>query len=530
MLDILIRNGTVFDGTGAPGFTAGVGVSGDTIVLVGQADADAKQVIDASGKAVTPGFIDLHTHSDVSFLVDPLADSKLRQGVTLELFGNCGMSICAPLTGMAKESLTAWSSRYGVDLKTGWTDFAGYLSALEKARSPINIATQVGHGQVRLAVIGMDARAPTPEELDRMVSLVAESLDAGALGFSTGLWYAPGSYSLTDEVVALAQPAADRGLLYSSHVRSEGDDACGLFVAHAEAVEIGRRTGARIQISHVKALSPGLWGRGGELIEGIERARREGVDVAGDQYPYTWSSTSISGALFPRWALAGGRAETLKRLADADMRERVKHGIAGFFPRYHGPDGCTLGTFAGERRYEGMNLVEIAGEMRCPPEEAAARLYQKSEGSMVLHSIEEVDLYEIARSGNIAVASDGMSLRTTGPLSAGKPHPRSYGTNARFLDHMVREKKLEPFAEAIRKMTALPAQRLGLARRGRLAPGQIADVLVFDPAQVREHATYAGPHQYATGMDWVLVNGKPALADGKPTGATPGRVLRSKAD
>lgn len=530
MLDFLIKNGTVFDGTGAPGFTADVAVQGDRTVQVGRVEGEAKQVIDASGKAVTPGFIDLHTHSDVSFLVDPLADSKLRQGVTLELFGNCGMSFCAPLTGMAKESLTAWCSRYGVDLKTGWTDFAGYLSALEKAGSPINVATQVGHGQVRTAVIGMDARAPTSEELDRMTALVSESLEAGALGFSTGLWYAPGSYSLTDEVVALAQPAADRGLLYSSHVRSEGDDACGLFVAHAEAVEIGRRTGARIQISHVKALSPGLWGRGGDLIEGIERARREGVDVAGDQYPYTWSSTSISGALFPRWALAGGRAETLKRLADADMRERVKSGIAGFFPRFHGPDGCVVGTFAGERRYEGMRLVEIAREMRCPPEEAAARLYEMSEGGMVLHTIEEVDLYEIARSAHIAVASDGMSLRTTGPLSAGKPHPRSYGTNTRYLEHMVGEKKLVPFAEAIRKMTTLPAQRLGLARRGRLAPGQVADVLVFDPAQVREHATYADPHQYATGMDWVLVNGKPALADGKPTGATPGRVLRSKSD
>ena len=431
---------------------------------------------------------------------------------------------------MARESLSNWTSRYNADFTPGWTNFKGWLAALEKAGSTVNIATQVGHGQVRLAVLGMEARAPTPEELDRMVAIVAESLDAGALGFSTGLWYAPGAYSLTDEVIALAQPAADRGLLYSSHVRSEGDDACGLFVAHAEAAEIGRRTGARIQISHVKALSPGLWGRGHELIDGIERVRREGIDIAGDQYPYTWSSTLISGALFPRWALAGGRAETLKKLADADMRERVKAGIAAFFPRFHGAEGCVMGTYTGDRRYEGMSLVEIARDMRCVPEEAAARLYEKSEGSMVLHTIADEDVYAIAASEHVAVASDGYSLRTTGPLSAGKPHPRSYGTNTRYLEHMVREKRIVTFEQAIRKMTALPAQRLGLSRRGRIAPGQAADVLVFDPSNVHERATYAAPHQYSTGMDWVIVNGTPAVANGVQTGATPGRVLRSKAD
>jgi N-acyl-D-amino-acid deacylase len=530
MLDILIKNGTVFDGTGAPGFAAGVGVSGDTIALVGQADADAKQVIDASGKAVMPGFIDLHTHSDLSFLQDPLADSKLTQGVTLELFGNCGMSFCAPLIGMAKTQFEEQIARRNAAIKPAWTSFGGYLIALEKAGSTINIATQVGHGTVRTAVMGMDARAPTTDELDRMVSLVAESLDAGALGFSTGLWYAPGSYSLTEEVIALAVPAAERGLLYSSHVRSESDDACGLFPAHAEAVEIGRRTGARVQISHVKAVGPTFWGRGGELIEGIERARREGIDVAGDQYPYPWSSTSISGCMFPRWALAGGRAETLKRLADSEIRARVKQDTSKFIARFHGAEGCVVAQYPPEGKYEGLALADIATDMRCEPEEAAMRLYEESEGGMVLHSMEEVDVYTIARSPHIAVASDGSSLRTTGPLSSGKPHPRNYATNSRFLEHMVREKKVVGLEEAIRKMTSLPAQRLGLTRRGRIAPGLVADVLVFDPTAVKQHATFADPHRGSTGMDWVLVNGRPALADGKPTGAKPGRVLRSKSD
>jgi N-acyl-D-amino-acid deacylase len=439
------------------------------------------------------------------------------------------MSFCAPLTGMAKTQFEEQLLRRGASLKPYWTAFDGYLKALEKAGSTINIATQVGHGTVRTAVLGMDARSPAPEELDRMVSLVAESLDAGALGFSTGLWYAPGSYSLTEEVIALARPAAERGLLYSSHVRSESDDACGLFPAHAEAVEIGRRTGVRVQVSHVKAVGPKFWGRGGELTEGIERARREGIDVAGDQYPYPWSSTAISGCMFPRWALAGGRTETLKRLADADVRARVKQDTSKFIERFHGPEGCVVAQFPPERKYEGLSLADIAADMRCEPEEAAIRLYEESEGGMVLHSMEDIDVYTIARSSHIAVASDGSSLRTTGPLSAGKPHPRNYATNSRFLEHMVREKKVVGLEEAVRKMTSLPAQRLGLSRRGRIAPGQVADVLVFDPAQVKQHATFAAPHRYSAGMDWVLVNGKAALANGKPTGATPGRVLRKKA-
>ncbi len=530
MLDILIKGGTVIDGTGSPGFRADVGVLGGEIVAVGQAGDAARQTLDASGRVVTPGFIDLHTHSDMSFLQDPLADSKLTQGVTLELFGNCGMSFCAPLTGMARAQFEERLSRTGGDIKPGWTGFDGYLAALDKAGSTINVATQVGHGTVRTAVMGMDARAPTTEELDSMAGLVSESLDAGALGFSTGLWYAPGSYSLTEEVIALAGPAAERGLLYSSHVRSESDDACGLFPAHAEAVEIGRRTGVRVEISHVKAVGPKFWGRGGELVEGIERARREGIDVAGDQYPYPWSSTSISGSMFPRWALAGGRAATLKLLADADVRVRVKQDTAQYIARFHGAEGCVVAQFPAEAKYEGKSLADIGAAMRCAPEEAAVRLYEKSEGSMVLHSMEDVDVYTIARSPHISVASDGSSLRTTGPLSSGKPHPRSYATNSRFIEHMVKEKKVVGLEEAVRKMTTLPAQRLGLTRRGRIAPGQAADVLVFNPSAVKQHATFADPHRASTGMDWVLVNGRAAVADGKPTGSTAGMVLRRKTD
>ena len=533
MLDVLITNGTVIDGTGSPGVPADIGIKGDTIVQVaapGQGATEAATTIDAAGRVVTPGFIDLHTHSDSSFLIDPHADSKLTQGVTLELFGNCGMSFCAPLIGMARDQFKDRMDRSGDTLEATWTDFDGYLTALENAGSTINVATQVGHGTVRAAVLGMDPRAPSADELDRLVQLTAESLDAGALGVSTGLWYAPGSYSLADEIIAYTQPAADRGKLYSSHIRSEADDLSGLFPAHAEAIEIGRRTGARIQISHVKAVGPKFWGRGHELLEGMHRARQEGIDVAGDQYPYAWSSTGFSGAMFGRWALVGGRKKTLERLSDSDIRARIRTDTIYYINRNHDARGCVIANFPPDKSLEGRSLQDVADEWGVEAAEAALRLYERSEGSYVLHSMEDRDVYDIAADPFIAVASDGSSLRDEGPLATGKPHPRSYATNSQFIEHMVFEKKLVSLEEAIRKMTSLAASRLGLTRRGRIAVGQVADVLVFKPSEVKAVATFVEPHQYSTGMHHVLVNGKQAIASGKVTGQLHGKVLRTLKD
>lgn len=533
MLDVLIKNGSLIDGTGTPATPADIGIKGDSIVQVaapGQIEAEAASTIDAAGKVVTPGFIDLHTHSDSSFLIDPHADSKLTQGVTLELFGNCGMSFCAPLIGMAKDQFNDRLARSGDTLEATWTDFDGYLTALENSGSTINVATQVGHGTVRSAVLGMESRLPTPEEVDRIQQLTAESLDAGALGVSTGLWYPPGSYSLTDEIIAYTQPAADRGKLYSSHIRSEADDLSGLFPAHAEAIEIGRRTGARIQISHVKAVGPKFWGRGHELLEGMHRARQEGLDVAGDQYPYAWSSTGFSGAMFGRWALAGGRQKTLERLGDSDVRARIRTDVNYYINRNHDAHGCVIASFPPDQALEGRSLQDVADEWGVEPQEAALRLYEQSEGSYVLHSMEDADVYVIAADPFVTVASDGSSLRDEGPLSSGKPHPRSYGTNIRYIEHMVLEKKVVSLEEAIRKMTSLSASRLGLTRRGRIAVGQVADVCVFKPEDLRENATYENPHQYSTGMEHVLVNGKPAIANGKVTSDLNGRVLRKLTD
>jgi len=530
MIELLVKNGFVIDGSGAPGFAADVVIHGDRIDAIGKIDQPARTTIDARGQVVCPGFIDLHTHSDGSFLVDPLADSKVRQGVTLELMGNCGMSFCAPLKGIAKEYLDQWLDRYGKPMKPTWDAMGGYLDALAAAGSTLNVAAQVGHGTVRQCVMGMDARAPSPDELAEMRRLVAESIDQGAMGFATGLYYAPGSYSLTDEVIALAQEAANRGRVYSSHLRSEGADGCGLFTAYHEAIEIGRRTGVRVQLSHVKCKGTPVWGRGGEVLEIIERARGEGLDVAGDQYPYSRSSTTLTGALFPRWSLVGGRGVTLGRLASSGDRDRVRAGVAEIIALYDSADAVLVSSFSPERSYEGLTLTEVSERLECEPAEAVLRMYEKAEASVILASLAQRDVDLIAQAPYISVASDGASLRTAGPLSLGKPHPRSYGTNARFLKEFVREKKAVRLEEAIRRMTSLPASRMDLSHRGRLAPGYLADVVVFDPGTVADTATFVEPHSYAIGVDHVFVNGVHTVKNGAPTGARAGRVIRSKAD
>ncbi|HCV26943.1 MAG TPA: D-aminoacylase [Dehalococcoidia bacterium] len=532
MFDVVIKNGLVLDGTGAPGYRADIGVRGDRIAAIGDIPGEASRVIDNAGSVVTPGFIDLHAHSDLSFLIDPLADSKLRQGVTLELVGNCGMSYCAPLNKRTGDIYAGWLSRMGgepQDEGPGWTEFGGWLDTLSDAGSVINVATQIGHNQVRSAVIGADARAPSYEEIEAMRRIVAEALDAGAMGFSTGLYFPPGYYSLTDEIITLNQEAADRNRLYSSHTRSESDEPPGLFVALNEAIEIGRRTGGRIEVSHVKAHGPRVWDRSSRILETMRDARRDGVDVAGDQYPYTACGTPLSGAIFNRWAHDGGRPALLERIGDADLRQRLSDEAEYAMVRFQGPAGCVISGYDPDHSLEGQTLAEVAETRNADPITTAFDLLLDGEVSVVLTSMCDSDVDIIAGGEMISVASDGMSLRTEGPLSAGKPHPRSYGTNARFIQRMVLERNVVGLEEAIRKMTTLPAQRLGLENRGRIAPGGFADIAVFVPEAMKEHATFADPHQYSTGVSHVLVNGRLAIDSGVPTGKTAGRVIRDNA-
>ena len=530
MYDLLIKNGRIYDGTGTPPYNADVAASGGEIVAIGKLDGEAAKTVDARGMAVSPGFIDLHTHSDMSFLLDSTAQSKVRQGVTLELAGNCGMSFCAPLLGDARELFETRASQYGDTLDVTWTDFAGYIDAVEKARSTLNIAFQVGHGTIRTCVIGQEDRAPNSAELDQMKALVAESLDAGAMGFSTGLYYAPGNYARLDEVIELAGVAAERNKLYSTHMRDEASRTVGWFVAINEALEIGRRTGIRVEISHVKCAGPAVWGRAADGLALFERARDEGVDVAGDQYPYTASSTSLTGALFPRWALAGGREATLERMDDADLRQQLLAGIADTFSQGRGAEGVVIARYVPDPGYEGMNLNQIADDLNCAPAEAALRMYEQSEASVISHGMQEENVDLIAGHPLISIGSDGSSLSTEGILSVGKPHPRSYGTNPRFLSRFVRERNIVSLEEAIRKMTMLPASRLGLSRRGRIAPGFSGDLVVFDPDTVADTATFENPHSYPVGIPHVAVNGTLVIENNEFTGQTPGKIIRDFGD
>ncbi len=526
MYDLIFKNGSVYDGTGSPPYSAEVAVAGDEIVAVGRLDGESVKTIDATGLAVTPGFIDLHTHSDASFLHDPTAQSKVRQGVTLELAGNCGSSFCAPVIGKAREQLEARLGRGPEAQRLGWTSFGEYLDAVEAARPPLNLACQVGHGTIRACIVGLDARAPSPDEQDRMQELVVECLDAGAMGFSTGLFYDPGNYARLEEVIEICRSVSERDKIYSTHIRDEGAHSVGLFVALNEAIEVSRRTGVRLEISHVKCVGPTVFGRAADVLELMESAVYEGLDVAGDQYPYTAASTRLTGAIFPRWALAGGRAEAMERLADAKTRSQVKDGINYNYEWNRSPEGVVISRLAEDTRFEGMTMTAIAEEFGCDPAEAAVRLYEMGEAMVVIHAMREDDVLEIAQHPLISVGSDGSSLSTEGVLSAGVPHPRSYGTFPRFIAEFVRRHDVVSFAEAIRKMTTLPASRMGLTRRGRIAPGFAADIVALDPVTVADTATFESPHSYAVGVPHVAVNGAMVIEDGEYTRAAPGKVIR----
>src|SRR5262245_5322837 len=357
MYDLLIKNGLIIDGTGSAPYRADVAVRDGDIAVIGQVEGESHKTIDAGEQVVSPGFIDLHTHSDLSFLLDPTAQSKVRQGVTLELAGNCGSSFCAPLQGMTHELLQTRVSQYTETFTPTWNDFAGYLDAVQWAGATLNLAVQVGHGTVRSCVLGMEARAASAAELERMKAVVAERLDAGCMRFSTGLFYTPRSYAGLEEVIDLAAVVAARGKLYSTHMRDEGSHNVGLFVALNEAIEIGRRTGIRVQISHVKCMGPSVWGRATDVLELFERTRREGIDIAGDQYPYTAGSTSLTGALYPRWALEGGREATLERQADASQRQRLHADLMANFATQSNATGIVVARFVPEPQFEGSSLA-----------------------------------------------------------------------------------------------------------------------------------------------------------------------------
>ena len=529
MLDIIVRGGKVVDGSGREAYKADLGLQGDRIVAIGDlAGREARRTVDAAGRVVAPGFIDIHSHSDATVLLAPRMESKLMQGVTLEVTGNCGES-AAPLRGEALAEAERSLARDG-DIRCEWRGVGEYLETVEKRGIATNYATIAGQGTIRACVLGAAMRAPEARELEEMRALLREALEEGAFGLSTGLIYPPSAYADLEELVALSSAMAPYGAFYASHIRNEGDR---LLESVAEALTIGERAGVPVQLSHHKASGRRNWGKVERSLAMMEDARGRGMDVTADQYPYIASSTGLATVL-PDWAHEGGSEAMTARLRDPATRERIHAEIASSPKGWENPasiHGWAAIVIAGcrsDHSVEGLNLLEIAAKTGEEPLEAAFRLLAENEGSVqvVMFSMREEDVRTVMRSPIVAVGSDSTARAPSGPMSGGKPHPRCYGTFPRLLGRYVRELGVLSLEEAVRKMTGLPAARLGLSDRGRIKEGAFADLVVFDPDRIADRATFADPHQFPTGIDLVLVNGVVAAEGGRQTEALAGKVLR----
>jgi dihydroorotase/N-acyl-D-amino-acid deacylase len=506
--DLVVRGGRIVDGTGNPWFVADVGIKGDSIVAVApRLDVAGAQIIDAQGLAVSPGFIDVHSHSEAredgqDIIGNPAAENNVRQGVTTV--------IASPDGG-------------------GSVQVAAYLARVAGARPAINVGTFIGHGSVRGAVVGQANRAATPEELQRMRDLVRTGMREGAFGLSTGLFYVPGNYAPLDEVVELGRVAGESGGIHQSHMR---DEAGRVLESVRETIAIGERGSLPTQVTHHKIIGKANWGKSVETLRLIDEARARGVDVTIDQYPYTASSTSIQGGLIPQWAQEGGREQLLGRLREEGSRRKILAEVSKSIETDRGggdPANVVLAACAWDRSLGGKSLSQVLRERRRPAtiDQAAdlvVEIVQKGGCSAIFHAISEDDLVRIMKHPATMIASDASPGIPTFGMDV--PHPRAYGTFARVLGVYVREKGVLTLEEAVRKMSSFPAQRMGIEDRGILRPGLKADVVVFNPATITDRATFEKPHQYAEGVSAVIVNGQLTLSGGQMTGERAGRVLR----
>lgn len=527
MYDLLFKQATVVDGTGAPGFTADVALAeGRFAAVAPRLDAPAARVIPAEGLVLAPGFIDLHCHFDAYHLEQPAGEIKIRQGVTLEVVGNCGASL-APLSSeraqMGVDYCLSGPGRFtrAVD----WRSYGEYAAKVEAARPLLNVAGLVGHGSLRVAVMGFADRPASPAELDAMAGLLDDALAAGAVGMSTGLYYAPGLFAATDEVIALAKVVARRGGYYASHIRNEAE---GLLDALDEALDIGRGSGAPVHVSHLKAAGTRNWGKADAVVAKLEAARRDGLDVTCDVYPYHFSSTSLQ-AVIPPWALEGGAPRLVARLQEPAERARVirqiKEGIPGWENIYHnaGWEKILISSVnsAENARVQGQSVAQAAAAAGADPFEWAMDLLVAERGAVniIAGSMCEENVARFLTLPFAMIGSDGA------PRS-GKPHPRVYGTFPRVLRRFVRELQALTLPEAVRKMTSMTADRLRFADRGRVRVGLQGDAVLFDPATVSDTATFTDPCQYPAGIRAVTVAGRLVLDGQSTTGERPGRFRR----
>jgi N-acyl-D-aspartate/D-glutamate deacylase len=536
----LITNARIVDGTGAPARDGDVLLEGGTIAAVGHAAGGADEVLDARGMVVAPGFVDMHSHGDFSLPDEPLAPAKTLQGVTTEVVGNCGMGVF-PGNDRVDELYARFAPLvFGEASRKSFATLDAYRARLHEIGTSVNAACLVPHGNVRTHVMGMAERAPDAGELRAMEGLVERAMDDGAFGVSTGLVYAPGAYAELDELVSLARVAAAKRGIYASHIRNE---AGALVESVAEAIDVGRRAGASVQISHHKAAGLGAWGKVKITLGMVDAARAEGVDVHSDVYPYTAGSTALAAMIVSPWIWDGTPEEALSHLRDPVVRQRLwrEHcdrllGVAKLPPALSfvpsrwvlklvlamAERTIVLSSLRRHPEYEGLTLRQVARRRGKPAFEAMLDLLVEEENAVlaIAHVMRERDVRAVMRHPQTMFGTDGFWVRE------GKPHPRLYGTYARVLEHYVRERRVLGLEDAVRRMTSMPARKLGLARRGTLAVGHAADVVVFDAERVHDRATYRDPRRAPEGIPHVFVNGVWTVKDGRHTGARAGRVLR----
>lgn len=534
----MIKNGKVIDGTGNPWYWGDVAVEDDEIVAIGRLnDVKAERIIDAKRLIVAPGFIDAHSHSDSRTIVYREMESTVMQGITTVVSGQCGSTIAPidPATREEYEKKLNSGFPQGIKLKVTWTNFDEYLKEEEKGGLGANVAHLVGHGAIRTAGMGQDARAPTTKELQKMKELTKEAMKAGAYGLSSGLIYPPGIFAKTKELIEVAKIAAEYGGIYDTHLRGEGRS---LLKSVREAITIGEKAQIPVQISHHKAACKAVWGKSRTTLKLIENARAKGIDVTVDQYPYKAGATGLIN-LIPPWAHDGGREKLLERLTDAKQRERMRkdivEGILGWenFAGELGWENVMVSSIKSDKnkKYEGKMMNVIAEEMKEKDAfDALWKLLLEEEGTpgMIIFCMDEGDIKRIMASPYQMVGTDSSSVSITGPFSSGKPHPRHFGTYPRVLGKYVREEEVIRFEEAIRKMTSFPAQRFGILDRGILRPGMYADIVIIDPNIVIDKATFENPHQYPEGIPYVIVNGKVTVDNGKYKRVLAGKTLRKR--
>jgi N-acyl-D-aspartate/D-glutamate deacylase len=528
--DLVIRHGHIIDGTGSPWYSGDIGIRDGRIVAIGElADFQAKRMIDAHGLVVAPGFIDMLGQSEVTVLVNPHLPSKIYQGITTEVTGEGGS--VAPLNDRIRNADRAAFKHYGID--PDWTTYRQYFARLEKQGIGINVADYVGATQVRRLVIGDGNRAPSPAELERMKDLVRTAMRDGAVGLSTSLQYAPAPYASTEELIALASEAGKFGGIYATHIRSEGD---AVLQSVDEAVRIGREAHLPVEIWHVKVAGKANWGRMPQIVDRIEKARASGVDITADTYAYTAWFNSFS-AFIPPWAHDGGAAKLIARLKDPETRDRIRKDMQTPASNWDnewlevpGPEGILVSVVQNPKllHLQGKTVAEIAKMWGKDPIDTICDLLIEDSAftEVAVFGMSEPDVVLALQQPWVSIDNDSGGTSPEGILGQEHPHPRAYGTFPRILRKYVREEHQLSLEDAIRKFSALPAQRMRFTDRGVLKKGMWADVVVFDPSAIRDVADFEKPNQLSIGMQYVLVNGTPVIEEGTMTKALPGKVLR----